>query len=34
LIRFLRDSLRRLCEFAEDARHDAGYRLDKVQRGE
>ena len=34
MIRFLRDSLRRLCEFAEDARHDAGYRLDKVQRGE
>jgi phage-related protein len=34
LIRFLRDSLRRLREFAEDARQDAGYQLDKVQRAE
>jgi hypothetical protein len=33
-IRFLGDSLKRLREFAEDARHDAGYQLDKVQRGE
>ncbi|MCE5309742.1 MAG: type II toxin-antitoxin system RelE/ParE family toxin [Acidobacteriales bacterium] len=31
---FLGDSLRRLREFPEDARHDAGYQLDKVQRGE
>lgn len=33
-IRFLGDSLKRLREFPEDARHDAGYQLDKVQRGE
>lgn len=33
-IRFLGDSLKRLREFSEDARHDAGYQLDKVQRGE
>jgi phage-related protein len=32
-IRFLGDSLRRLREFPEDARHDAGYQLDKLQRG-
>jgi len=32
-IRFLGDSLKRLREFPEDARHDAGYQLDKVQRG-
>lgn len=34
LLRFLGDSLKRLREFPEDARHDAGYQLDKVQRGE
>lgn len=33
-IRFLGDSLNCLREFPEDARHDAGYQLDKVQRGE
>jgi len=33
-IRFLGDSLKCLREFPEDARHDAGYQLDKVQRGE
>jgi phage-related protein len=33
-VRFLGDSLRCLREFPEDARHDAGYQLDKVQRGE
>lgn len=33
-IRFLGDSLERLREFPEDARQDAGYQLDKVQRGE
>lgn len=32
-IRFLGDSLKRLREFPEDARHVAGYQLDKVQRG-
>ncbi len=32
-IRFLGDSLKRLREFPDDARHDAGYQLDKVQRG-
>ena len=32
-IRFLGDSLKRLREFPEDVRHDAGYQLDKVQRG-
>jgi len=31
---FLGDSLKRLREFPEDARHDAGYQLDKVQRGQ
>lgn len=31
---FVGDSLRRLREFPEDARHDAGYQLDKVQRGQ
>lgn len=31
---FLGDSLRRLRDFPEDARHDAGYQLEKVQRGE
>jgi phage-related protein len=33
-IRFLGDSLKCLREFPQDARHDAGYQLDKVQRGE
>lgn len=32
-VRFLGDSLKRLREFPEDARNDAGYQLDKVQRG-
>jgi phage-related protein len=32
-IRFLGDSLKCLREFPEDAKHDAGYQLDKVQRG-
>ena len=31
---FLGDSLECLRDFPEDARHDAGYQLDKVQRGE
>jgi phage-related protein len=30
---FLGDSLKCLPEFPESARHDAGYQLDKVQRG-
>ena len=34
LLRFLGDSLTNLREFSEDARHDAGYQLEKVQRGE
>ena len=33
-LRFLGDSLTCLREFPDDARHDAGYQLDKVQRGE
>ena len=33
-IRFLGDSLKRLRGFPEDARQDAGYQLDKLQRGE
>ena len=32
-VRFLGDSLKRLRDFPDDARHDAGYQLDKVQRG-
>jgi phage-related protein len=32
-VRFLGDSLKRLRDFPEDARHDAGYQLDKVQQG-
>ena len=32
-VRFLGDSLQCLRDFPEDARHDAGYQLDKVQRG-
>lgn len=31
---FLGDSLKYLRDFPEDARHDAGYQPDKVQRGE
>jgi len=31
---FLGNSLQRLREFPEDARHDAGFQLEKVQRGE
>lgn len=34
LIRFIGDSLKRLRDFPEYARQDAGYQLDKVQRGE
>jgi len=30
---FVGDSLKRLREFPPDARHDAGYQLDKVQQG-
>ena len=33
-MRFLGDSLKCLRDFPESARHDAGYQLDKVQRGE
>jgi phage-related protein len=33
-LRFLGDSLKCLRDFPEDARHDAGYQLDNVQRGE
>jgi len=33
-IRFLGDSLKRLREFPEDARQDAGYQLEKVQRAD
>lgn len=33
-IRFLGDALKRLREFPGAARHDAGYQLDKVQRGQ
>lgn len=33
-VRFLGDSLQCLRDFPEAARHDAGYQLDKVQRGE
>jgi len=32
-VRFLGDSLKCLRDFPENARHDAGYQLDKVQRG-
>ena len=32
-VRFLGNSLKCLRDFPEDARHDAGYQLDKVQRG-
>ena len=33
-IQFLGDSLKSLREFPEHAKHDVGYQLDKVQRGE
>jgi phage-related protein len=33
-VRFLGDSLKCLRDFPEDARHDAGFQLDKAQRGE
>lgn len=33
-VRFLGNSLRCLRDFPEEARQDAGYQLDKVQRGE
>ncbi len=33
-LRFLGDSLNCLREFPADAKHDAGFQLDKVQRGE
>jgi phage-related protein len=33
LLRFLGDSLKSLREFPADARQDAGYQLDQVQRG-
>ena len=33
-IQSLGDSLKSLREFPEDAKHDVGYQLDKVQRGE
>ena len=32
-VRFLGDSLMRLRDFPEDICHDAGYQLDKLQRG-
>ena len=32
-VQFLGDSLQRLRDFPADARQDAGYQLDKVQRG-
>lgn len=33
-VRFLGNSLQGLRDFPEDARHDAGYQLERVQRGE
>jgi len=33
-VRFVGNSLQSLREFPEDARHDAGYQLEKLQRGE
>lgn len=33
-VRFADDSLKRLREFPEGARQDAGYQLERVQRGE
>jgi phage-related protein len=34
LVCFLGDSLRCLRDFPQDVRHDAGYQIEKVQRGE
>ena len=34
VLRFMGASLKNLREFPEDARHDAGYQLERVQRGE
>ncbi len=34
VLRFLGNSLAAIRDFPEDVRHDAGYQLDKVQRGE
>jgi phage-related protein len=31
---FLGDSLKSIRDFPEDVRHDVGYQLDKVQRGD
>ena len=33
-VRFMGDSLKELREFPEDARQEAGFQLDKVQRGQ
>jgi phage-related protein len=33
-LRFLGDSLKRLREFPDDAKHDAGYQIEQVQRGQ
>jgi phage-related protein len=33
-VRFLGNSLKSLRDFPEDAKQDAGYQIDKVQRGE
>ena len=33
-VRFLGDSLERLREFPEDARNNAGYQFEQLQRGE
>ena len=33
-VRFLGDSLKCIRDFPEDVRHDAGFQLEKVQRGE
>ena len=33
-VHFLGDSLEQLRDFPEDARHDIGYQLERVQRGE
>lgn len=33
-LHFLGDSRKKLCAFTKDARQDAGYQLDKMQRGE
>lgn len=33
-VRFIGDSLKRLRDFPKDARQDAGYQIDRVQRGD